>query len=242
MKAPSEMTVTEILIELEKMGSEQTRKTFANHGGPIDKMYGVKVGDLKTIVKKVKKNHALSLELYRTGNSDAMYLAGLIADEKKISKEDLREWARGAYWHMLSEYTVAWIAAESAHGWELGLEWIESDEEMIADAGWATLANLVTLKPDNELDMDHLLKLIERVEATIHQAPNRVRYAMNSFLLCLAGYVPLFIDRVLAASKKIGAVHINMGNTSCQVPNIPDYLKKMEARGVIGKKKKMARC
>jgi hypothetical protein len=27
---------------------------------------------------------------------------------------------------MISEYTVAWVAAESRYGWELALEWIES--------------------------------------------------------------------------------------------------------------------
>ena len=218
----------------------QTVKTFANHGAPIDKMYGVKVGDLKTIVKKVKKNHELSLELYRTGNSDAMYLAGLIADEKRISKEDLQEWVRGAYWYMLSEYTVAWIAAESRFGWELGLEWIESDVETIADAGWATLSNVVSIKPDAELDFGKLEELILRVENTIHQAPNRVRYAMNSFLLSVGGYCPLLTERVKQAANKIGKVEVNMGTTHCNVPYVPDYLKNMEARGVIGKKKKMA--
>jgi 3-methyladenine DNA glycosylase AlkD len=236
------MTVPEIMAQLEAMGSAQTVKTFVNHGAPADKMYGVKVGDMKTIVKKVKKNHELSLELYRTGNSDAMYLAGLIADEKKITKDDLREWAKGAYWYMLSEYTVAWIAAESRFGWEMGLEWIESDQEFVADAGWATLGNVVSLTSDDDLDFAKLQELMQRVEKTIHQAPNRVRYAMNMFLLCVAGYVPLLMQTAIETSKRIGKVEINLGNTSCQVPNIPEYVKKMEARGVLGKKKKMARC
>jgi 3-methyladenine DNA glycosylase AlkD len=234
------MTVPEIMAQLEEMGSSQTVKTLVNHGGPADKMFGVKVGDMKTIVKKVKKNHELSLALYRTGNSDAMYLAGLIADEKKITKADLQEWMQGAYWHMLSEYTVAWIAAESRFGWELGLEWIDSDQELIANAGWSTLANYVSLTDDDKLDFAKLQALIQRVEQTIHQSPNRVRFAMNLFLICTAGYVPLLMDRVLEASKKIGKIQVNMGNTACQVPTIPDYLKKMEARGAIGKKKKLA--
>ena len=55
-----------------------------NHGAK-EPFFGVKVGDLKKILKKTKKNHELSLELYKTGNSDAMYLAGLMADEKKIT-------------------------------------------------------------------------------------------------------------------------------------------------------------
>jgi 3-methyladenine DNA glycosylase AlkD len=236
------MTAPEILDQLKEMGSAQYLKTFANHGAPVDKMYGVSVANLKTIVKKVKKNHELSLELYRTGNSDAQYLAGLIADEKKITKADLEEWVEGATWYMLSEYTVAWIAAESRFGWELGLKWIESPREITADAGWSTLANLVTLRPDEELDIDHLLTLIERVEKTIHQAPNRVRYSMNNFLLCVGGYVSVLTDRCIAAAKKIGVVHVDVGNTACKVPQVVDYLKKMEGKGVIGKKKKMARC
>ncbi len=236
------MTVTEVLSQLEAMGSAQTIKTFVNHGGPADKMYGVKVGDMKTIVKKVKKDHELSLGLYRTGNSDAQYLAGLIADEKKITKADLQEWVAGATWHMLSEYTVAWIAAESRFGWELGLEWIEADRELTADAGWATLANVVSIKPDSELDIDHILQLIARVETTIHQAPNRVRYAMNVFLICVGGYIPLLSDRCIAAGQKIGKIHVDMGGTACKVPSVAEYIQKMAQRGVLGKKKKMARC
>ncbi|RYZ44357.1 MAG: hypothetical protein EOP49_27295 [Sphingobacteriales bacterium] len=91
------MTVNEIMQQLAGMGSEQTRKTFTNHGA-TGNFFGVKVGDLKTIQKKVKKNHQLSLDLYNTGNSDAMYLAGLIADEKQITKKDLQSWAENATW------------------------------------------------------------------------------------------------------------------------------------------------
>ena len=92
------MTTESILQTLESLGSEQTRKTFARHGAPAN-MYGVKIGDMKAIVKKVKKDHALSLSLYATGNADAQYLAGLIADEKKIGKADLQAWAEGSTWY-----------------------------------------------------------------------------------------------------------------------------------------------
>jgi 3-methyladenine DNA glycosylase AlkD len=236
------MTTSEIMVALEEMGSEQTRKTYMNHGAPADRIYGVKIGDMKSIVKKVKKNHELSMELYRTGNHDAMYLAGLIADEKKISKKDLQEWVKGAFWHSLSEYTVAWIAAESKHGWELGLEWIESDDDVVATAGWSTLANLVCIKPDDQLDIGHLLKLIERVEKTIHQSPNRVRYCMNQFIICVGCYVADLTNRAIEAGKKIGKVHVDMGGTSCKVPPAPEYIQKVAGMGRIGQKKKMARC
>src|SRR5688500_3823961 len=114
------MTTREILAELKAMASESTRNTLLNHGAPST-LYGVKVEDMKKIQKKIKKDYKLSLELYDTGISDAQYLAGLIADETRMTEKDLQHWADGANWSMLSEYTVPWIAAESSYGWDLAL-------------------------------------------------------------------------------------------------------------------------
>jgi hypothetical protein len=223
------------------MGSEQTRKTFKNHGAP-DNMFGVKVGDLKTIVKKVKKNHELSLELYATGNSDAQYLAGLIADEKRITTADLQRWAEGATWYMLSEYTVPWVAAESPHGWQLALQWIESDQEKIAECGWATLNNWVSLRSDETLDIPALSQLLDRVSDNIHPAQNRVRYVMNGFVIATGCYVAPLLEKAKAVAQQIGKVSVNVGNTACKVPFAPDYIQKVEEMGRVGVKRKNARC
>ena len=91
------LTVEEVMSSLEQMGSEQTKKVLTKHGAR-EPFYGVKVGDLKKIQKKVKKDYTLSKALFDTGNSDAMYLAGLIADEKLMTKSDLQSWAEKAYW------------------------------------------------------------------------------------------------------------------------------------------------
>ena len=223
------------------MGSEQTKKTFLRHGAR-EPFFGVKVGDMKTIVKRVKKDHALSMALYDTGNSDAMYLAGLIADERKISKSDLRHWVEKAYWYMISEYTVAWVASESPYGWELALEWIESDREQTATAGWATLASWCTIRPDSSLDMDYLRKLLDRVANSIHQAPNRVRYTMNGFVMACGICVAPLSDYAVATAEKIGQIYVDMGDTSCKVPLAAAYIQNAKEKGKIGHKKKMARC
>lgn len=78
------MNIEQIMKDLEKMGTPSVKKIFINHGAQ-EPLFGVKIADLKKIQKKLK-NNVLSLELYKTGNADAMYLAGLIADEKKFKK------------------------------------------------------------------------------------------------------------------------------------------------------------
>lgn len=235
------MTTAEILRELKGYANEATKKMFLKHGAK-EPLYGVKVQDLKKIQKKIKKNHELSLELFATGNSDAMYLAGLIADENKISKSNQQQWVNEANWHMISEYTVPWVAAESPHGYELGLEWIESNEERVASAGWATLSSYASVKPDNELDVLGYEKLLDRVEKNIHEAPNRVRYVMNGFVIAVGCYIEALTDKASEVAAKIGTVNVDMNGTACKVPLATDYIRKVIDKGRLGKKRKTARC
>lgn len=233
------MTAKEILSQLKGMGSESIRRIFEKHGAPSNQ-YGVKIEDLKKIQKKVKKDYALSLELYDSGISDAQYLAGLIADETKMTKKDLQHWADTASWHTLNEYTVAWIAAESDHGWELGLKWIDAEQEKVQSSGWATLASLVAIKNDEALDLKELRNLMHRIEKEINSAGNRVRYTMNNFIISVGGYVKELSAEALKIGKSLGHLSIDMNGTACKVPYAPDYIQKMVAKGY--KKKKMARC
>ena len=235
------MTKEDVLSFLEGHGKPDAKPMLMKHGAK-DPFFGTAIGDMKKLTKKIKKDHELSLALYSTGNSDAMYFAGLIADEEKITKSDLRKWVEKAYWYMLSEYTVAWVAAESPHGFELAREWIDSDREMTAAAGWATFSSLLTIRDNSEFDSAEIDRLLERVENTIHTEKNRVKYVMNNFVICVGAYIPEYTDRAKEIGKRIGKVDVDMGGTACKVPLIGPYIEKIEARGSIGKKKKQARC
>lgn len=235
------MTAAEVLAELSRLGSESVKKVLMKHGAR-EPFYGVKVEDLKKLQKRIKTDHALALELYATGVSDAMYLAGLIADPAKMTKADLRRWAKGAYWNMLSGYTVPWVAAESRFGRELAVEWIDSPKELIAAAGWSTYSSLAAITPDDDLDFAEIQKLLNRVEAGIHAAANRDRYTMNGFVIAVGGYVVPLANRAKAVAKAIGTVEVDMGGTACQVPDAAAYIAKIEASGRQGKKRKTAMC
>jgi 3-methyladenine DNA glycosylase AlkD len=235
------MTANEVVEELKKLGKESIKTVLIKHGAP-EPIYGVKVEDLKKMQKKIKKDYRLALDLYATGISDAMYLAGLIADDARMTRKDLQRWMDQAHWKMVSECTVPWVAAGNPHGYVLALEWIESRKEPVAAAGWATLSSLVSIKPDSELDLAVLRKLLQRVTRTIHAQPNRVRYTMNGFVIAAGCYVPDLTQPALEAAGKISPVAVDMGGTACQVPDAAEYIRKVQQRGIIGKKRKTAKC
>ena len=170
-----------------------------------------------------------------------MYLAGLIADDTRMTRADLQKWAVKAC-ELLAGSTVAWVAAGSRHGWELALEWIDSTQPLVAAAGWATLSSLVAIKEDADLDLAELKRLLQRVRKTIHQTLDEARSKVNGFVIAVGSFVQSLTALAIQTGPQVGPVTVNMGTTAYKVPFAPDSIRKVEARGAIGKKRKTAKC
>ena len=235
------MTANEIIEELRGQASESYRNTMLKHGAS-ESTLGVSVEYLKKVVKRIKCDYQLALDLYDTGVGEAQYLAGLIADDDKMTRADLTHWVETAPSNIIRESTIAWVAAGSPVGYELALDWIESPDAGIQVAGWSTLSSYVGITPDDRLDLDLMRKLLNRVADTIHSQENRVRHAMNGFVICVGGYVTELTQLAKDAGVKIGKVKVDVGDTACKVADINEYIGKMEKRGNIGIKRKTAKC
>ena len=234
-------TLPQVMKALKSKGKENTRKIFAKHGADGD-FYGVSVADLKVIAKKIKGNQNLALELFDCGNLDAIYLAGLVADGSQMTKPQLNGWAKKASWQMISEYTVPWVAVEHEDAVQLAWDWTESSKESVITTGWCTYAGIVAVTPDDELDLDEIVQLLDYVQDNIVDSDDRVRYTMNGFVIAVGGYVKPLLARAKEVAKANGLVKVDMNGTACKVPHAPEYIAKMEKMGRVGKKRKTIRC
>jgi 3-methyladenine DNA glycosylase AlkD len=229
------------MAALEELGNPQTKKTWLAHGA-TGALFGVKIGDMKGLLKKIRGEQELALELYASGNLDAMYLAGLVADGAKMSRKELEGWVRDARWSALSEYTVPWVACESPYARELALRWIDAKKEPVAAAGWNTYSGLVSTRADEELDLAEIQDLLARVERGIGAAPNRVKYCMNGFVIAVGAGVKPLLAKAKVTAKKLGTVAVDMGDTDCRVPVALATIQKIEGLGRVGMKRKTMKC
>lgn len=211
--------------------------------GAKEPLFGVKVEDIKKLQREIKGDiQSIAMDLYDSGNADAMYLAGLMANGSKMTEKDLQHWMDKANSPALSEYIVPWVTCEHPDAWKIALKWISSKKELTATAGWNTLSGLISLKPDAELDLEAIKRLMEQVKEEIHTAPNRVRYTMNGFIIAVGSYITSLTAEAIQLGRKIGVVTVLMEGTACKVPFAPDYILKVKDRGSIGKKKKTVKC
>ena len=81
---------------------------------------------MKSIARRVNVDHGLALNLYDTVNYDAMYLAGLIFDDVKMTARDLHKWAKNAHGTSLANYGLDGIREKIRLGAWIDVDWIKN--------------------------------------------------------------------------------------------------------------------
>ena len=230
-----------VMQELEALGSERIKKTYISNGAN-EPLFGVATGKMKPIAKKIKINQTLAEQLYATGNFDAMYFAGIIADPMTMNEADFERWMDAAYFYMLSDYVVAVTLAETKFAQNVSDKWIASGEELRMSAGWSCYCWLLGNRKDGEFDPSKIASMLNQVENTIHDSPERTKSAMNNFIYTVAiSYLPLHYKAVETA-KAVGPVEIKRGKKKSSILLASQNIQKEIDRGVLGFKRKNVRC
>lgn len=235
------MTLGEVMAALKAKGSEQIKCILTRHGAP-ESLLGVRIGDMKPIAKQIKGDQALAMELYATGIGDAQYLAGMVADGRRMTVKQLQTWADTASWDMISGFTMSWVTSEHPDGFKLAVKWTKSKKQHLLRAGWSTLGAIAATVPDDRLPVAEYGEMLERVVREIGRAPDGAKYSMNGFVISVGTYVAPLAAKAMAAAKKIGKVEINMGETDCNVPVAADYIVKCRRGAPVAPKRKTVRC
>lgn len=235
------MNVEAVMQELEALGKERTKKMYMSNGAQ-EPLFGVATGAMKPLSKIIKKDQALADQLYATGNYDAMYFAGVIADPLAMTEADFERWIDGAYFYMLSDYVVAVTLSEADIAQDVADKWIASGDELRMSAGWSCYCWLLGNRPDDQFSESKLAAMLDLVKNTIHSAPERTKSAMNNFMYTVGvSYVPLHVKAVEIA-KEVGPVEMKRDNKKSSFLNALENIQKAVDKNQLGFKRRHVRC
>ncbi|WHY69932.1 DNA alkylation repair protein [Neobacillus sp. SuZ13] len=230
-----------VMQELDALGKERTKKIYISNGAH-EPLYGVATGAMKPLAKKIKKNQPLADQLYATGNYDAMYFAGIIADPMIMTEADFERWIDGAYFYMISDYVVAVTLAETDIAQDVADKWIASGEELKMSAGWSCYCWLLGNRPDSEFSESKMSSMLDQVKNTIHDSPDRTKSAMNNFIYTVGiSYLPLH-EKAVETAKAVGPVEIKRDKKKSSILLASENIQKEIDRGKLGFKRKYVRC
>jgi hypothetical protein len=235
------MDLEMVMQELEALGKERTKKIYLSNGAH-EPLFGVATGEMKPLAKKIKKNQLLAEQLYNIGNYDAMYFAGVIADPKAMTEANFERWMDTAYFYMLSDFVVAVTLAETDIAQDVADKWIATGDELRMSAGWSCYCWLLGNRPDCEFSESKIANMLEMVQNTIHDSPERTKYAMNYFMLTVAvSFLPLH-DKAVETAKAVGPVEVKRGKAKSSFLQASENIQKAVDQGRLGFKRKYVRC
>lgn len=229
--------VTAVMAELEVLATPHTKKSYLSRG-VREPLFGVPTGAMKPLKKKIGVDQVLADELWDTGNYDARYLAGMIADVRVMTEGDFERWIQTADYPMLSDFIVAVTLAESDLAEAVANRWVRSGDENRASAGWACYEWLLGWRPDSSFEPETIRTLLDLAEATIHGASPRLKRAMRNFIVAVGvSYLPLHAE-ALAAAERIGVVEADgkpLRSAAADIRAAPE-------KGRRGFKRRAVRC
>lgn len=219
------MTVDEILVQLESLGDDARRKHNTKAGAP-DNQFGVKLGDIRAIAKKIKTDHELALQLWDTGNVEAQLLATLIIKPRSLSADQLDELTRSVTCAQVADWLNAYVVAEHPAKEALREKWMKAKDRWAARAGWNFTASRVN-KGAGDLDLPALL---DRIEKELPKAMPEVQWTMNNTLAAIGIHHPELRDRAVAIGEKIGLYRDWPVSKGCTPPYVPVWVDFMVKR------------
>lgn len=219
------MTVDDILKELKSLSNEKTlahNKKF----GAGDNQFGVKMGDIRALAKKLKTNHELALQLWETENIDARFLAVLILDPKKLSKEEISKIVSSEKFTHVADWFYSYVIKVYEDKETLRKEWMHSSDVMHARAAWSLTSGCVARTPE-VLDLPALL---DRIEKEMPNAAPEVQWTMNTTLAQIGIKFPQYRDRAISIGEKLGIYRDYPTSKGCTSPFAPIWINEMVRR------------
>jgi 3-methyladenine DNA glycosylase AlkD len=219
------ITREETLRQLQSLGNAGVRAQNAKRGAG-DNQFGVSRGDLRKLANKIKSNHELALSLWKTGNTDAQFLATLLINVKLLSADEMERMVKSVTFDWVADWLHSYVVKEHADKETLRKKWMESDDRWAARAGWQLTAGRVAKSPEG-LDV---VALLDRIEKEMGAAAPEVQWTMNSCLAEIGIHFPKHRKRAIAIGEKLGIYRDYPCSKGCTSPFAPIWINEMVSR------------
>ncbi len=219
------MTLEETLTQLKALGNEKTRAHNAKYGSG-DNQFGVRLGDIRKLAKKIKTNHELAFALWETGNVDARFLATLLIKPKALSIDEVDRMTRSVAFTRVADWLNGYVVKLHPDKETLRQRWMAADDPMAARAGWSLTAERVVKNPEG-LDPPALL---DRIESEMGGAAPETQWTMNFTLVEIGIRFPEHRERALAIGEALGIYRDYPVSKGCTSPFAPIWINEMVSR------------
>lgn len=178
---PATMTVSmsaeKILKTLRSLGSHKARQGMERFGITSNHALGISTQVLKSLARKIGRDHTLAAELWSSGIFEARIIAALIDEPEKVTREQMDQWVRAFDSWAICDGCCCYLFRLTPFAWAKAVEWSRQRSEYVKRAGFSLMAYLAV--HDKEAGDKTFQKLLPIIEREARDGRTYVRKAVN---------------------------------------------------------------
>ncbi|MBU3090349.1 DNA alkylation repair protein [Clostridium gasigenes] len=212
------MTKNEIFAKFNDLGNEKRKEMYIKNGAS-ENTYGVLLGELRKLAKKLGKNNKLALELWNSGNTDAQWLACMMFEVEKLSLDEVRSMVSQLTYVDIIDKFISEVLCNSQYVDILMKEWANSTKDNLGRAGWKLIVHKISTGKLSDADLEDILA---NIETELQTANPGKQWAMNHALCQIGITYPQFTERCISIGETLGVyknLKVAKGCTSAYAPN-----------------------
>lgn len=167
----------DVIQELKAKARPDQLEGMARYGISAERRLGVKVPDMRKIAKEIGRDHALALELWKTGIPDAQIVAALVADPEKLTEEQMEDWVKGFNSWDVCDQVCMNLFDKSPFVIKKIHDWSKREEEFVKRAAYALIACVAW--HDKEAGDETFIRLFPVIKNGATDERNFVKKSVN---------------------------------------------------------------
>ena len=213
-------------------GSKAGIAAMARFAISADKAFGVSVGNIQVLAKRLGKGHELADALWKTGWYEARMLAAYVDEPARVSAAQMDRWCREFDNWGITDTVCFVLFDRTPHAWQKVERWSGRRDEFVKRAAFALLWGLTV--HDKVSDDARFLSALELIERGATDERHFVKKAVNMALRAVGKRNRTLHASALAKAKLLSASPSAaaswVGRDAARELGSPAVLRRMAAR------------
>ena len=141
-RSPKHDEVEDVIASLKRLASKRYRDGMSRYGLPSDNAFGVPVGSIQKLAKRLGRNHDLAVALWDTGWYEARMLAAFLDEAERVTPGQMDRWCRDFDNWGICDTVCFHLFDRTPHAFRKVAQWAGRRDEFVKRGAFALLACL----------------------------------------------------------------------------------------------------
>jgi len=190
-----------VLANLKRQGTKRNIEGLARYGIQTNRAFGVPMGKLLSLAKRLGKDHALAAGLWESGWYEARLLAALVDDPRQVTRRQMNAWAADFDNWAVCDTACFHLFDRTPFAWQKVRQWATSPREFVKRAAFWMMASLTV--HDKGAPDSQFLVCLPLIEKGADDERNFVKKAVSSALRSIGKRGLALNTAALAVAKRL---------------------------------------